>query len=49
MPRNLLFEAFRSLPARFVKLLTDEMYDIDPKLGIGNDYRNMSNVIETTN
>jgi acylphosphatase len=28
------------LPARFVKLSTDEMYDIDRKLGIGNDYLN---------
>ena len=26
------------LPARFVKLSTDEMYDIDRKLGIGNEY-----------
>ncbi|MBU3968185.1 MAG: acylphosphatase [Euryarchaeota archaeon] len=26
------------LPVRFVKLSTDEMYDIDRKLGIGNDY-----------
>ncbi len=28
------------LPAKFVKLSTDEMYDIDRKLGIGNDYLN---------
>ena len=26
------------LPVRFVKLSTDEMYDIDRKLGIGNEY-----------
>lgn len=26
------------LPAKFVKLSTDEMYDIDRKLGIGNEY-----------
>ena len=26
------------IPVRFVKLSTDEMYDIDRKLGIGNDY-----------
>ncbi|MDO9098496.1 MAG: acylphosphatase [Candidatus Methanoperedens sp.] len=26
------------LPVRFVKLSTDEMYDIDKKLGIGNEY-----------
>ncbi len=27
-----------NLPLRFVKLSTDEMYDIDRKLGIGNEY-----------
>lgn len=26
------------LPVRFVRLSTDEMYDIDRKLGIGNEY-----------
>ncbi|MDP2767943.1 MAG: acylphosphatase [Candidatus Methanoperedens sp.] len=26
------------IPVRFVKLSTDEMYDIDRKLGIGNDF-----------
>lgn len=26
------------IPLRFVKLSTDEMYDIDRKLGIGNEY-----------
>lgn len=28
------------LPARFVKLSTEEMHDIDRKLGIGNEYLN---------